>query len=433
MINTNLTRTSDGPTCCHVENHRPRHPRHRRGVVAVLMAVVLPMLALLAAFCVNLAHMQLTRTELAIASDAAARAGGRAFSEEQSVQAAKQAAQATAAMNTVNGFPFQLNTEDSAGEFEFGVASQDNSNGRFNFTTVPTNQVGGNEVTVSAVRVNARRTSEALGGTVPLIFPDFFSRSDFSPQHTSVAMQVDRDISLVLDRSGSMEWPTYNWPSDVNPWDWDMITPGLDEGIFKMRRGRLYYDNGHDQYSYYEWLWEEHLELGPGPNTPWEDLVIAVNAFLDVLEQTPQKEQVSIASYSSDGRLENWLTRDFNEVRSVVNYISTGGATGIGRGMNEGFSAFTHTNARPFASKTMVVMTDGNHNSGTNPDSVATSLMSSYNMNIQTVTFGGGANQNAMRDVASIGQGKHYHADSGSQLVSAFEEIANNLPTILTH
>ncbi|CAN0494214.1 unnamed protein product, partial [Hapterophycus canaliculatus] len=48
------------------------------------------------------------------------------------------------------------------------------------------------------------------------------------------------------------------------------------------------------------------------------------------------------------------------------------------------------------------------------------------------ITFGGGANQDAMREVATIGQGKHYHANSGSELVSKFEEIANNLPTILT-
>ena len=90
----------------------------------------------------------------------------------------------------------------------------------------------------------------------------------------------------------------------------------------------------------------------------------------------------------------------------------------------------TMTQKQP--TKTMVVMTDGNHNSGTAPDVVAQSLVGSQNLSIQTVTFGGGANQNAMRDVATIGQGKHYHADSGSELVAAFQEIANNLPTILT-
>jgi hypothetical protein len=37
-----------------------------------------------------------------------------------------------------------------------------------------------------------------------------------------------------------------------------------------------------------------------------------------------------------------------------------------------------------------------------------------------------------MQQVASIGGGKHYHAATGDQLIAIFEEIANNLPTILT-
>jgi hypothetical protein len=36
-----------------------------------------------------------------------------------------------------------------------------------------------------------------------------------------------------------------------------------------------------------------------------------------------------------------------------------------------------------------------------------------------------------MQDVAETGGGKHYHAATGEELVSIFQEIANNLPTIL--
>jgi len=80
----------------------------RRGAVLGLMAILLPVLAILAAFCVNLAQMQLTRTELMVATDAAARAGGRAFSELQTVDAAKTTAVNVAAMNMVDGEPLQL-------------------------------------------------------------------------------------------------------------------------------------------------------------------------------------------------------------------------------------------------------------------------------------------------------------------------------------
>ena len=116
-----------------------RAARVRRGSVMGLMAVLLPVLAILAAFCINAAQMQLTRTELMVATDAAARAGGRAFSEVQTVSAAKTAAVTTAALNTVNGEPLQLQSEDGANEIEFGRTNQpDGVLGRYYFEKIPT-------------------------------------------------------------------------------------------------------------------------------------------------------------------------------------------------------------------------------------------------------------------------------------------------------
>jgi Mg-chelatase subunit ChlD len=151
-----------------------------------------------------------------------------------------------------------------------------------------------------------------------------------------------------------------------------------------------------------------------------------------VLDTTSQEEQVSIASYSSSATLDTYLEKNFNIIRETVDGLNTGGSTAIGRGMNEGIQALIHAAARPYASKTMVVMTDGMHNSGISPVDVAISLMSAYNLTIHTVTFGEGADQDLMEDVAAIGGGKHYHAATGTELVAIFEEIANNLPTILT-
>ena len=87
---------------------------------------------------------------------------------------------------------------------------------------------------------------------------------------------------------------------------------------------------------------------------------------------------------------------------------------------------------RPFAAKTIIVMTDGMHNTGIGPVEVAESFVSEYNVTIHTVTFSAGADQTRMQEVADIGGGTHYHADTGTELVDVFEEIANNLPTMVT-
>ena len=410
----------------------------RRGSVMGLMAILLPVLAILAAFCINLAQMQLTRTELIVASDAAARAGGRAFSEEQTVAAAKTAALTTAAMNTVAGSPLQLSSNDGDNELEFGITNQpDGNTGRYYFEKIPTSSVESGLEIASAFRVHGRRDSGSMSGKVQLAIPGLLDQDDFETTQHSVAMQVDRDISLVLDRSGSMDWhPGFDWPPGVNPWSTSAKDAGVSAGKLRTywRNGRRRWRpaSGESWESYQEWAWEHHFGLGAPPRRPWDELVLAVEAFIDVLDLTSQEEQVSVASYSTYATLDTYLEKNHNIVEEEVNSLNVGGSTGIGRGMEEGITALVHAAARPFAAKTMVVMTDGNHNSGIDPDDVATALMSTYNLTIHTVTFGEGADQDLMADVAAIGGGKHYHADNGDELVQIFEEIANNLPTIVT-
>ena len=121
---------------------RQRVGRIRRGSVMGMMAILLPVLAILSAFCINAAHMQLTRTELIVATDAAAKAGGRAFSDLQSVDAAKAAAISTAAMNTVDGDPLQLDGSEGSGQIVFGYTTQpDGPEGRYVFEPLPTSVV----------------------------------------------------------------------------------------------------------------------------------------------------------------------------------------------------------------------------------------------------------------------------------------------------
>ena len=411
-----------------------RRVRSRRGSVMGLMAVLLPVLAILAAFCINCAQMQLTRTELMVATDAAARAGGRAFSEVQTVSAAKTAAVTTAAMNNVDGEPLQLQSDDSANEIEFGSTTQPNGVfGRYYFEKIPTSVVESGEKIASAIRVRGRRESGSLSGRVPLVIPGLLNANDFSTVQNSVAMQVDRDISLILDRSGSMSWVTFDWPSGTSPWNDTVRNAAVDVDIMYINnKGNYKYTNGNNSTTYQQWAWEDYFELGPAPTSPWQDLVVAVNAFLDVLDSTSQEEQVSVASYSSSATLDSWLEKDHQIVRDTVDGLNTGGSTAIGEGMEAGIQALLDNSARPYAAKTMVVMTDGMHNSGISPSDVATSLMGSYNLTIHTVTFGDGADQALMQDVAAIGGGKHYHAADAAELVAIFEEIANNLPTILT-
>jgi hypothetical protein len=351
----------------------------------------------------------------------------------QTVEAAKTAAETTAAMNNVNGEPLMLNSDDGANEMEFGRTVQPGGvSGRYYFEKISTASVQSGEEVASAFRVHGRRDAGSLSGSVDLFVPGLLSKSDFETNQQSVAMQVDRDISLVLDRSGSMDDIDFDWPPGVSPWNNTVKDAAVTEGIMQYTWGGYAYTSGNNSTTFQQWAWEDYFELGPAPTMPWEDLLDAVDAFLDVLDITSQEEQVSVASYSNWASLDCWLEKDHNIVRNTVAGLNTGGSTAIGKGMQQGINALLDASARPYAAKTMVVMTDGIHNNGISPVTVANTLMGSYSLTIHTVTFGDGADEVLMGTVADIGGGKHYHADDAAELISIFEEIANNLPTILT-
>ena len=93
------------------------------------------------------------------------------------------------------------------------------------------------------------------------------------------------------------------------------------------------------------------------------------------------------------------------------------GLTHISKGIDEGVEALFHDGARPFAFKTMVLMTDGIPNPAT-PSSVLNSAQDAADLNVKiyTVTFGTAADQTLMQQVATIGSGEHYHAADADEL-----------------
>ena len=68
-----------------------RSPNLRRAAMLVLIAVTLPLFLIMAAFTVDVAWMQLVRTELRTATDAAARAGAKELGLSQNETTARAA------------------------------------------------------------------------------------------------------------------------------------------------------------------------------------------------------------------------------------------------------------------------------------------------------------------------------------------------------
>ena len=484
----------------------------RKGAIVPLFLVLLPVLLILCGFAINLAYMQLVSTELKIATDAAAHAGGRALSLSQTTDAAIEQALLTAQTNKVGGKVLTVGTDDGSDpdlQVRFGTSIRANNGyGMYEFTEVPKSEVDSGE---------SRATSVAFISTanLPLLFRAHGSFSHFTARRRSIATQVDRDIALVLDRSGSMlyykdeteltntintlyntydtwtedgywEYGYERWNNKKGKWVWkgwyqeedansgwrqtgderyiegeehsqrrisssernDALEFLYDRSysnnvIYQLER---YVNESHtlgDSYSssesnqlttpmaQYTSDWE--YKNGAARHSRWYYLDMGVTAFLDVLEHTDQDELVSLVTFNNSARVDHALMDTYGDIRDTVSDIEPYGGTAIGDGMLDGLPPIVDGSAaRPFAAKTIVVLTDGENNAGEDPENAVAEIIGQHAVTIHTVTFSAGADQEAMKAVAEAGFGRHYHANDGSALIEIFEEIANNLPTILT-
>jgi len=377
-----------------MRNQTKKREFNRQGAMIVLIAITLPLMIIMAAFAVNLAWMQLVRTELRTATDASSRAGAKALSLQQTEAAARAAAKDAAQRNLVAGVPLVVTDP----EIEVGFGRQTSSNTRFEFTP------GGAQL--NAVRVNGNRAASSASGPVPLFLGQALGVTQFQPSNVATSTQLDRDICLVVDRSGSMMRgiTSNNVPSGIcNPPDMAV--------------------------------------------SRWGGLNTAVAGFLAELDLTSQQEQCGLVSYSNAGSFCSnptfrYTTSDINAqlafnyqpIRDEMARLSSQpvrGRTNIGAGIENGILVLTDPRARAFALRTMVVMTDGRHNEGPEPV-IAARRAADENIIIHTVTFSNEADFFRMQEVADATGGEHFHAPDAAALEQIFRQIAATLPVLLT-
>ncbi|TWU51899.1 vWA domain-containing protein [Rubripirellula reticaptiva] len=362
------------------------------GATLILVVILLPALFALAALAINIAYIESSNTEVQIAVDAAARAAGRTYVLTGDQDLALAAAQEAASRNPVGNFVVPI----AASDLEFGTSLRSDANSPYEFT--PSENGKGN-----SIRLTTNNLSSGGGTGIEPVFPFFGGAFTVRPLRTAVSTQGVIDIALVVDRSGSMAYGSAEIaqyppaPASAPP-DWDFGDP-------------------------------------VPPNARWLDLIAAVQGFISELDDSAQEELLSLSIYNHNTNTPQLLTTDYNATIQHLAAISTNfeaGGTAIGRGIYQGMYAINESStSRPYASKVMIVMTDGVQNWGGAPEYAARAAADA-GITLFTITFSDEAEQIAMQNVADIGGGEHFHAETAAQLKLAFQKIARRLPTLLT-
>ncbi|MEP0847722.1 MAG: VWA domain-containing protein [Phycisphaerae bacterium] len=175
---------------------RGRNKYQRRGAAAVYLAISMTTVFGMAALAVDVGTLYSAKAELQRAADSAALAaasflvdGGTSDVEDLAFATADSYARMNEVLNAENGL-------SESGDVELGRAVYDPVSGRFDFqaTSAP----------YDAVRVTVRRTEGSEGGPIGLAFARLFGHDSQGLTARAAAMLVPRDISVVIDLSGSM-------------------------------------------------------------------------------------------------------------------------------------------------------------------------------------------------------------------------------------
>ncbi len=364
----------------------------RRGSIVILALLLIVVSLGAAAMCIDVSYMQLVQTQLRSATDAATRAGAQGLAQGATVAEAKQMAKDAALANEVAGAGLILGDSDIV----FGIAAPNAADptGRFIFTPSASG--------VNAIRIQGRRTAGSASGAVPLFLgQSVFGSGPFEASKYATATVADRDIVVVVDRSGSMN--------------------GEDAGTLPASLAAEY---GSDP---------TYDDNGNGVLRRIEALKVAVREFRKVIDDLPSAEQLGLVSYHTDARIETNLSHDYATFDSKIYNMDLGSRTNIGDGIDKASAMLQNTSlTRPGAVPVIIVMTDGHHNGSRDPKDAARDAMAVLpRLTIHSVTFSNGADKKRMQAVAEIGQGIHAHAADTSQLVDTFELMARSAGAIL--
>ncbi len=258
----------------------------------VLVALMMFGFLVTAAFSVDVAYMHLVKSELRSATDAAAKAAAEELARSQNQAAATAKGIAIGQKNLVASEPMLLTSAD----FEYGKSVRQ-ANNKFEFT--------GGATPFNAVKVRGTQTSQANSGAIRLFFGKLMGTESFTPTETSTVTFLERDIVLVVDRSGSM----------------------LEDNKFR-------------------------------------SLQRAIDVFLNVIAQSPTDERVGLASYATNASADVAITADLRLIRNAMRRMPVDGFTNISGGMDAGRTLFRAGRSADFTERTMVVLTDGLQNRG---------------------------------------------------------------------
>lgn len=361
-----------------------RRFEQRRGMTLVTMVILLPVVLAVAAFCINVAYIELTRTQLQTTSDVIARAAGRTLALTEDTDAAQQAANRLRLQNNVGGKVLP----SSAVDLTFLASSREKEGQSYDVF---------DDDRPNAVQVNCDATSARLKAP----FPTFGTPLEIRVQKSATSTQLEVNIVFVADRSGSMALTPFESSGTESPYS----TPNWSTG------------------------------RPVPPDSRWYLLMRSVDDVLSVLDESQYQERAALVNFGSISFQDTSLDSDFGAIRSKLRATAgsfLGGRTSLGDGITEGVATLANVDkAHAWATRLLIVISDGHNNIGADAI-MAAQQATQKKVLICTVSVSADADTELLEAIAATTGGVHVSAVGTSDLSEPFESILRRLPTLLS-
>lgn len=141
--------------------------------------------------------------------------------------------------------------------------------------------------------------------------------------------------------------------------------------------------------------------------------------------KTRQEDNIGIVLFGDFAFIASPITYEKEIVADMLSYLTHGMAgqnTAIGEAIAMSIRAFKHSNAK---SKIIILLTDGEHNSGTISPKEATALAKEQNIKIYTIGIGnkGEADEALLEEIANKSGGEFFSARDSKELQRVYEKI----------
>ena len=150
----------------------------------------------------------------------------------------------------------------------------------------------------------------------------------------------------------------------------------------------------------------------------------ASNLFVDLMNLD---DMIGVASFGSGGYLNyalNQITSDYikQQAKNAINSLYASGSTAMGYGLQQGYNQLVN-NGNPTHPWSMVLLSDGYHNSGIHPNSVLPSIIN-QNIRVFTIGLGSSVDQNLLQNIADSTGGEYYYTPGNEELITIYQAIA---------